>query len=78
MITAGVGPALVAMVVLGEVGWLGASGGHGWIAVRSGPSCRRGRPVLALGDLPLSETRDSFSSLISLFLIRIYVYNEFL
>ena len=30
MITAGVGPAVVALHVLGVVGWLGANGGHGF------------------------------------------------
>ena len=39
------------------------------IAVRSGVSCRWGRPVLVLRGLPLSETKDLFfSSLIFYFL----------
>ena len=83
MITAGVGPAMVALVVLGWWAGLERMAVMVLIAVRSGLSCRRGRLVLALPGLPLLETADLFFSFfflifISRMYICIYVYNQFL
>ena len=75
MITAGVGPAVVALVVLGWWAGLERMAVMVLIAVRSGLSCRRGRLVLALRGLPLLETADLFflSSFVFLFLVCMYV-----
>ena len=80
MITAGVGPTVVALVVLGWWAGLERMAVMVLIAVRSGLSCRRGRLVLALRGLPLLETADLFflSSFVFLFLVCIYVCNQFL
>ena len=79
MITAGVGPAMVALVVLGWWAGLERMAVMVLIAVRSGLSCRRGRLVLALPGLRLLETADLFFSFfflifISCMYICIYVY----
>ena len=73
MITAGVGPAVVALVVLGWWAGLERMVVMVLIAVCSGLSCRRGRLVLALQGLPLLETADLFFFLLSYFYF-LYVY----
>ena len=60
MITARVGPAVVALVVFGWWDGLERMAFMVLIAVRSGVSCRWERPVLALRGLPLLETKDLF------------------